>query len=115
MSERDKIFLQRYKNYKKFYESSDSRHLKLIVLKVRFTLFSDPSIEPDLKYIRIHIDTTTFDRVKKDSAAKFVDKLSAVGGTMGLLTGFSIISAVEIIYFAVKFIFHFMRRNINKK
>ena len=31
-----------------------------------------------------------------------VDKLSAVGGTMGLLTGFSIISAVEIIYFAAK-------------
>ena len=38
-SERDKMFLQRYKNYKKFYESSDSRHLKLIVLKVRFTIF----------------------------------------------------------------------------
>ena len=28
--------------------------------------------------------------------------LSAIGGTMGLLTGFSIISAVEIVYFAVK-------------
>ena len=28
--------------------------------------------------------------------------LSAIGGTMGLLTGFSIISAVEILYFATK-------------
>ena len=28
--------------------------------------------------------------------------LSAIGGTMGLLTGFSIISGVEIVYFAVK-------------
>ena len=37
-----------------------------------------------------------------DSAAKFVDKLSAIGGTMGILTGFSIISGVEILYFAVK-------------
>ena len=39
-----------------------------------------------------------------DTAAKFEDKLSAIGGTMGLLTGFSIISAVEIIYFACKVI-----------
>ena len=38
----------------------------------------------------------------QDRAAKFVDQLSAIGGTMGLLTGFSLISAVEIIYFGVK-------------
>ena len=33
-----------------------------------------------------------------------MDKLSAIGGTMGLLTGFSIISGVEILYFMVKII-----------
>ena len=38
----------------------------------------------------------------QDRAAKFVDQLSAIGGTMGLLTGFSLISAVEIIYFMAK-------------
>ena len=32
--------------------------------------------------------------VRKDKAAKFVDMLSAIGCTMGLLTGFSIIGAV---------------------
>ena len=68
-----------------------------------------------MRYVRIYFDTPTFDRIVKDRAAKFVDMLSAIGGTMGLLTGFSIISAAEIIYFAVKFLFHFMRRNINKK
>ena len=47
-------------------------------------------------------DTSTFDRITKDKAANFVDKFSAIGGTMGLLTGFSIISGVEIVYFAVK-------------
>merc|ERR1712038_1245887 len=57
-----------------------------------------------LKFVRIYFDTTTFDRITKDSAAKFVDMLSAIGGTMGLLTGFSIISAVEIVYFAVKIV-----------
>ena len=53
-----------------------------------------------LRYVRIYFDTPTFDRIEKDRAAKFVDMLSAIGGTMGLLTGFSIISAVEILYFA---------------
>ena len=59
----------------------------------------------DLKYVRIYFDTTTFDKITKDRAAKFVDMLSAVGGTMGLLTGFSIISGVEIIFFLFRFFF----------
>ena len=33
---------------------------------------------------------------------KLSDMVGTVGGTMGLLTGFSIISAVEMIYFAAK-------------
>ena len=36
--------------------------------------------------MRIYFDTPTFDRIEKDRAAKFVDMLSAIGGTMGLLT-----------------------------
>ena len=52
--------------------------------------------------MRIYFEATTFDRITKDRAAKFVDMLSAIGGTMGLLTGFSIISGVEILYFASK-------------
>ena len=67
-------------------------------------MFSDYEWENNLKYVRIFFDTPTFDRITKDRAAKFVDMLSAIGGTMGLLTGFSIISGVEIIYFAVKII-----------
>ena len=54
--------------------------------------------------MRIYFDTPTFDRIEKDRAAKFVDILSAIGGTMGLLTGFSIISGVEILYFVVKIV-----------
>ena len=56
----------------------------------------------NLRFVRIYFDTPTFDRITKDRAAKFVDMLSAIGGTMGLLTGFSIISGVEILYFAAK-------------
>ena len=57
-----------------------------------------------LNYVKIFFGTPIFDRIIKDKSSSFVDKLSAVGGTMGLLTGFSIISGVEILYFAVKFL-----------
>ena len=61
--------------------------------------------------MRIYFDTPTFDRIEKDRAAKFVDMLSAIGGTMGLLTGFSIISGVEIIYFSAKIILSILTKN----
>ena len=55
-----------------------------------------------LRFIRIYFDTTTFDKITRDRSAKFVDMMSAIGGTMGLLTGFSIISGIEILYFMFK-------------
>ena len=55
----------------------------------------------NLRFVKIYFDTPAFDKVEKDRAAKFADVLSAIGGTMGLLTGFSLISAVEIVYFAL--------------
>ena len=62
-----------------------------------------------LRFVRIYFDTPTFDRITKDKSAKFVDMLSAIGGTMGLLTGFSIISGVEILYFIGKIIFNCLK------
>ena len=65
--------------------------------------------------MRIYFYATTFDKIIKDRSAKFVDILSAIGGTMGLLTGFSIISGVEIVYFVVKIILQILRKRLNKK
>ena len=62
-----------------------------------------------MRYVRIYFGTASFDRITKDRAAKFVDMLSAIGGTMGLLTGFSIISAVEIGYFAIRFMINALK------
>ena len=66
----------------------------------------------NLRYVRIYFETPTFDIITKDRAAKFEDMLSAIGGTMGLLTGFSIISGVEILYFAGKIIFNLFRKKM---
>ena len=75
-------------------------------MQLNFEFFNslDHELPLKLKYVRIYFDAITFDIITKDKAAKFVDMLSAIGGTMGLLTGFSIISGVEVIYFIVKII-----------
>ena len=64
--------------------------------------------------MRIYFDTPTFDRITKDRSAKPVEMLSAIGGTMGLLTGFSIISGVEILYFGMRIIFDLCRQENEK-
>ena len=72
-------------------------------------MFIEYEWDTRLRYVRIFFDTPTFDRITKDRAAKFVDMLSAIGGTMGLLTGFSIISGVEIFYFLIKTVLNLMK------
>ena len=69
---------------------------------------------PDLRFVKIRFSAPVFDKVIKDRAAKFVDQLSAIGGTMGLLTGFSIISAVEILYFVTRISIYYLGRLRNK-
>ena len=66
----------------------------------------------NLHLVRIYFATPTFDRITKDERANFETKISAIGGTMGLLTGFSIISGVEIVYFAVKIILSLIKKSL---
>ena len=79
-----------------------------------FHLFLAFEWKNKLRFVRIFFDTPTFDRVTRDRAAKPVDMLSAIGGTMGLLTGFSLISGVEIIYFACKIFVNIFIKKCNK-
>ena len=73
-------------------------------------VYKEYDSELKLRFVTIYFYATTFDRITKDRAAKFVDMLSAIGGTMGLLTGFSIISGVEILYFSYKIIAKYFTR-----
>ena len=71
--------------------------------------------EVTLKYLRIFFEAEPFDKITKDSSAKFSDVLAAIGGTMGLLTGFSIISGIEILYFGIKIILNSVKIHIKRK
>ena len=68
-----------------------------------------------LQLVQVSFSTPTFDRITKDEKANFETKLSVIGGTMGLLTGFSLISAVEILYFIVKISFRVLQKNVKKE
>ena len=64
-----------------------------------------------MKIVQIYFNTATYDEIKKDVKISLEAQLGLVGGTMGLFTGFSILSMVEIIYFVLRFFFSF---KINK-
>ena len=57
-----------------------------------------------MKLVQIYFDTATFDEIEWDEKVKFTAALGLVGGTMGLLTGFSIISGIEVVFFLVKLV-----------
>ena len=56
-----------------------------------------------MQVIQIYFDTATYDEIERDVKVTINAQLGLIGGTMGLLTGFSILSAVEIIYYLAKF------------
>ena len=41
--------------------------------------------------------------MEQDKKMTLEAQLGVIGGTMGLLTGFSILSGVEIVYYAIRF------------
>ena len=55
-----------------------------------------------MELVQVYFDSSTFDDIERDKKVKFDAQISLVGGTMGLFTGFSIISGVEICYFVTR-------------
>ena len=74
-------------------------------------MFSEADIpHSPLKMFHIYFNTYTFDEIERDVKVTLEAQLGLIGGTMGLLTGFSILSGVEIIYFAMKFFFRIVNK-----
>ena len=74
-----------------------------------FTSFLEYDMRQDLRFIKIQFKTPTLFLVTKERAVTFVNILGEIGGTMGLLTGFSIITAVEIVYFTSKIMIQLLK------
>ena len=72
---------------------------------VRSVSFSGEKLSSsNLQLVQIYFDTATFDDIERDKKIKMEAQLSLIGGTMGLLTGFSIISGIEIIFFLFRLV-----------
>ena len=64
-----------------------------------------------MQLVKIHLASATYDEIEKDERVSTESALALIGGTMGLFTGFSILSGVEIIYYLAKF---FMSLSLEK-
>ena len=124
-----------YHNYKREYVKHLSFNpgtenlSKYISMTLLGYLFSATIIEHSpLEAVYIFFDTATYDEIERDEKVMleghvcdfFLQKsiginlkvtieaqLGLIGGTMGLLTGFSILSGVEIVYFLLRFLLNF--------
>ena len=63
-----------------------------------------------LQVVQIYFDTATYDEIVKDVSVTLADQLGAIGGTMGLFAGFSFLSAVEVLYFLVKYMLELVKK-----
>ena len=85
------------------------RKQKLLIHKSCFPSERNVSYQP-VQFVKIYLATATYDEIEKDEKVTTEAALGLIGGTMGLFTGFSILSGVEIIYYLAKF---FMSLRVN--
>ena len=67
-------------------------------------ILSDSSVTYEPQVINIYFETGSFDEIEKGRKVTLEAQLGVIGGTMGLFTGFSLVSAVEIVYFVIRFV-----------
>ena len=60
--------------------------------------------------VEIYFGAATYDEIEKDVKVTLEAALGLIGGTMGLLTGFSILSGVEIMFYVIKFLWKLRRK-----
>ena len=60
------------------------------------------TMEEKLVVVEVYFKTHTFDLIIKDAKTTFVTQVSMIGGTLGLFSGFSILTVVEIVYFIMR-------------
>ena len=56
--------------------------------------------------MNFYLATATYDNIERDVRVTTEAALGLIGGTMGLFTGFSILSGVEIVYYFARYVQH---------
>jgi len=93
--ERFSPLLEEYNNYRDNYAGN------IVFDPDLYNLSAKVKLRPPM-LVQIYFDTATYDIIERDVKVTLEAQLGVIGGTMGLFAGFSILSGVEIIYYAVK-------------
>jgi len=86
------------------------------VTKAEFNLNSDEELaqerfKKDISVLNFFFDTPIITQIGLEMRVSMFDKLSAIGGTLGLYTGISIITLIETLWWLVQFVIHAFTRN----
>ena len=90
------------------------------VTKSEFNLNNDEGLaqerfKKDISILNFFFDTPIITQIRLEMRVGMFDKLSAIGGTLGLYTGISIITMIETLWWLVQFIIHAFARNKAKR
>ena len=83
-----------------------SKNVSKLVLNVTDVGLADLRFHRDISVLNFFFDTPIITQVKLEMKVTIFDQISAVGGTLGLFTGVSLISFVEVGYWILRFIGH---------
>lgn len=64
----------------------------------------------DVVVLNFFFDTPIITQIKIEMRTSIFDMISAIGGTLGLFTGISVITFIEIMYWGARFAFEMLRR-----
>ena len=93
------------------FPASELEHAPLEAVEIYFDTATYDEIERDVKVgLKIDIIFNNIVHVGHNFKVTMEAQLGLIGGTMGLLTGFSILSGVEIIYYLLRFFLTFRLR-----
>ena len=85
--------------------------------KIKFNLSSDEHLaqerfKNDISILNFFFDTPTITQISLEMRVNTFDKLSMIGGTLGLYTGISIITLIEMVWWLIKFGIYVFRRQL---
>ena len=89
------------------YDNHKFSYVQNPMLNKRFKSYNE---HHRLQVVQIYFSTATYDKIVNDVSVTLGDQISAIAGTMGLFAGFSILSAVEVLFFVMKFLFSIVSR-----
>ena len=74
--------------------------------------FAEERFKKDTSVLNFFFDTPIITQIGLEMRVSMFDKLSAIGGTLGLYTGISIITMIETVWWLIQFGIHAFRHKV---